>query len=482
MVNEQIDLVVLSRDAGPLPAEVEHGLRQQAGVSIVVHRVIGASHTTDRCRWDAIVRARNQGKTLGASPWLMFLDDDVALEPGCVAALRDELLRRPVLGAVAADYLGERRRDGSDEHVAMGATLFRRAALDEVRFRWRGRRCECQCCCDALRRRRWGICYSGTARARHLKPQTDRSHAPPAPQAASAPGAGEQTRPAVRLPSVCLVICYLGPLPGWIDYYLRSCAYNPSIDFLFFTDQDRLPPAPPNVRFERMTMTSFSQLASKTLGFDVELAHPYKLCDFRPAYGELFRPYLADYDYWGYGDLDVIYGDLRGFLTRGQLQRYDVFTGRTEYLVGHFTLLRNADAMRTLYRQCRDLKQMLRSPDSFSFDECGGQWQQRVKGLPLTDDACCDSLNHIVSRLAARRALSVRYERGVVEWLELPATGWRLRWRAGRLWRVALRQEAMYFHFNHYRKEPGFQHPPRLLDDSAFDITRRGFQPALRAR
>jgi hypothetical protein len=98
--------------------------------------------------------------------------------------------------------------------------------------------------------------------------------------------------------------------------------------------------------------------------------------------------------------------------------------------------------------------------------------------LPLTDDASCDSLNHIVSRLAAQGALSVRYERGVVEWLELPATGWRLRWHAGRLWRVASRQEAMYFHFNHYRKEPGFNHPPRLSDDLEFDVTRRGPQSA----
>jgi hypothetical protein len=481
-VNDPIDLVVLSRDARPLPAEVERGIRAQAGVTVVVHRVVGAAHLADQCRWDAIVRARNRGKTLGSSPWLMFLDDDVELESGCLAALRDELLRRQALGAVAADYLGERRRDRRDVHVAMGATLFRREALDAVRFHWRARRCECQCCCDALRRQMWGICYSATARARHLKPPSNSAHASrPASRTANELIAAASNVAAVRLPSVCLVICYLGPLPGWIDYYLQSCAHNPSIDFLIFTDQDQLPPAPPNVRFAPMTMASFAQLASTTLGFDVELRTTYKLCDYKPAYGDLFNSYLSNYDYWGYGDLDVIYGDLRRYLSRIELQRYDVFTGRTEFLVGHFTLLRNNEAMRTLYRQSRNLKHTLQSPGMLSFSECGGQWWQRFKGLPLTDDAPCDSMTHIVTRLAARRALAVRYEPGAIEWKDFPKTPWRLRWRAGRLWRVEPRREYMYFHFNRYRKDPGYRHPPRVRDIAAFDITRQGFEAAPRS-
>jgi hypothetical protein len=50
----------------------------------------------------------------------------------------------------------------------MGATLFRRAALEQIRFTWRARKCECQCCCDDLRQLHWGIDYCPTAQARHL--------------------------------------------------------------------------------------------------------------------------------------------------------------------------------------------------------------------------------------------------------------------------------------------------------------------------
>jgi hypothetical protein len=51
----------------------------------------------------------------------------------------------------------------------MGATLFRRPALNRIRFRWIRDRCECQCCCDDLRRQGIGIRYAPEARAWHLQ-------------------------------------------------------------------------------------------------------------------------------------------------------------------------------------------------------------------------------------------------------------------------------------------------------------------------
>ena len=74
-----VDLVVLTRHDGPLDPEVERGYCNQRAVRLIVHRVAGSTCPDDRSRMDAIVRARNEGKLLGASPWLMFLDDDVVL-------------------------------------------------------------------------------------------------------------------------------------------------------------------------------------------------------------------------------------------------------------------------------------------------------------------------------------------------------------------------------------------------------------------
>ena len=113
---------------------MERGIQNQREAQIILHRVVGQIQPEDRCRWDAISRARNIGKSHGKAAWLMFLDDDVVLEPSCVSLLVGELSRRPAYAALAADYLGERRAGEIARHVSMGATLFRREALAQVRF------------------------------------------------------------------------------------------------------------------------------------------------------------------------------------------------------------------------------------------------------------------------------------------------------------------------------------------------------------
>jgi hypothetical protein len=187
-----VDVVVLGRDASPLSAEVRRGIDLQVGVRLRLHRVIGSPLATDAHRWETIARARNAGKRLGRSPWLLFLDDDVRLAPDAVAVLLGGLLDNPVYGALAADYLGEGGGGWQTPHVAMGATLFRRQALDRITFRWAGDRCECQCCCDDLRRLWLGIRYWPGARAWHLKTDPLRSHAagPQVQQEADAAAAG----------------------------------------------------------------------------------------------------------------------------------------------------------------------------------------------------------------------------------------------------------------------------------------------------
>jgi hypothetical protein len=176
--DREVDVVVLSRDDSPLPAEARRGLERQAGVRLTVHRVVGTPLPSDANRWETIARARNAGKRLGRAPWVLFLDDDVELAPGLVDLLRRGLLANPLYGALAADYRGEAPGGVPTRHVAMGATLFRRAALERITFRWSGTRCECRCCCEDLRRLGYGIRYWPGARARHLPAGAGGAHYP----------------------------------------------------------------------------------------------------------------------------------------------------------------------------------------------------------------------------------------------------------------------------------------------------------------
>ena len=169
-----VDLVVLARDRAPLHPDVEHGIALQTGVHVIGHRVIGKPLPGESSRLPAIVRARNEGKERGSSPWLMFLDDDVVLSPNTVRQLLDGLGARPRFAALGADYLNESKGRMACRHVAMGAVLFRRSALNKIRFRWAPGECECLCCCQDLRRKRMQIGYLPAARARHLALRKDK--------------------------------------------------------------------------------------------------------------------------------------------------------------------------------------------------------------------------------------------------------------------------------------------------------------------
>lgn len=91
------------------------------------------------------------------------------------------------------------------------------------------------------------------------------------------------------------------------------------------------------VRMQRINPISFD--------FNIALPSPYKLCDFRPIYGKLFQQYINGADFWGFGDIDLIYGDIRQFITENVLQNYDLISGW-----GHLTLVRNNDYWNNFYK------------------------------------------------------------------------------------------------------------------------------------
>lgn len=168
-----IDVVILTRHATELPETVTGPLRRQRGVDIRLHRVVGTPRNEDVHRVATIARARNEGVARAQGDWVMFLDDDVELAPDCIARLHHGLVSRPEYAALAADFLGDRSLYGSSPHVAMGATLFRRASLLRSPFRWEVNKCECLCCCEDIRRRGSRIEYLSGATARHIAKSHD---------------------------------------------------------------------------------------------------------------------------------------------------------------------------------------------------------------------------------------------------------------------------------------------------------------------
>ena len=168
--------------------------------------------------------------------------------------------------------------------------------------------------------------------------------------------------------SIVLIVPYMGSWPLWFEAHLVSIAQNPTIDWLFITDCETPSAYPENVQFVTSSLPELKLRIRDTLGVDVPLT-PRKLCDVRPAFGRLFQQYIQDYDFWGFCDLDIIWGDIRKFVTGALLEEYHIISSRRNSISGHFTLFRNAPITNTLYIQIPAYSNLLLEKKLMRVDE-----------------------------------------------------------------------------------------------------------------
>lgn len=121
----------------------------------------------------------------------------------------------------------------------------------------------------------------------------------------------------------CFIIPYYGKFPDYFPLWLNSAKDNPEYDFYFLTDISWNAPLPPNVIFVRMTLEEITQRVRKMLKIEAPLHDAYKLCDLKPAYGFLFPEVVSSYPFWGYIDIDMVFGKLSLFLTDEIYGKYD---------------------------------------------------------------------------------------------------------------------------------------------------------------
>ena len=174
--------------------------------------------------------------------------------------------------------------------------------------------------------------------------------------------------PDAGMRSILILIPYFGRWPEWFPLYLESCRANPSVHWRFFTDCPLPPDPPPNVGFERTDFGAYCERVSQSLGIDLKPARAYKVCDLRPAFGEIHAEAIAGYDYYGYGDIDVIYGDIRRFYDDRVLSHLCV-SSHWDRCSGHFTLLRNLPLVRSAFRRIPRWRERMANPEYQALDE-----------------------------------------------------------------------------------------------------------------
>ena len=74
-------------------------------------------------------------------------------------------------------------------------------------------------------------------------------------------------------------------------------------------------------KFKPQLAHDYSNLnEGQKMALDINIQKPYKLCDFKPAYGKIFEDYLEAYDFWVHCDLDIRWGDIRKFIPEKVLE------------------------------------------------------------------------------------------------------------------------------------------------------------------
>jgi hypothetical protein len=176
-------------------------------------------------------------------------------------------------------------------------------------------------------------------------------------------------------------------VPVWFQSFLSSTTVNEDlIDWIIFaSDETNLHQSfqiPSNVRIEYLSYLAFAQrllellaandnrqkgkktvYSSNITTHDVGLLskflerHPYVIVEFKPMLGAMFRDYLHNYSHWGYGDLDVLMGNISMLMNDRILNRYDIINYTfgdhySLYLRAQLVILRAHHKTLQLWERC----------------------------------------------------------------------------------------------------------------------------------
>ncbi|MFI5140412.1 MAG: DUF6625 family protein, partial [Sphingobacteriales bacterium] len=177
-----------------------------------------------------------------------------------------------------------------------------------------------------------------------------------------------------------------------------------------------LKPLPANVKFVYKTLNDISNIAAIKLGFPVNIGDPYKLCDFKPAYGLLFSELLTGYDFWGQSDIDVIYGNIRGFITDDLLSEFDFISIRHDYTSGCFALYKNNPFVNNLFKRSKDYLKVFTGNKHYCFDECNFVHTLLEDGESIFNiETEIESFTHIIKAADSNHEIKAHFDFILVE-------------------------------------------------------------------
>lgn len=287
-------------------------------------------------------------------------------------------------------------------------------------------------------------------------------------------------------PSILFLIPYFGQWPFWLPLFLRSCQYNEDIHWLLISDCGEPENLPANVSYEHSSFFDYCTRVSQRLGLEFQPDNPYKLCDLKPALGFIHQEETCGYDFWAFGDLDLIYGDLRAYFTDEKLNKYHFLSTHARRVSGHLCIVRNTEQFRALFWHIPQFRERIQDKQHYALDESGySRLFIKRKNLPKPLHRFFGWFNPLRRTAEFREAFST--PNGKVPWVDgrynFPDQ-WV--WEGGRLSNSKTMGKTFpYFHFLIWKE--GFGDTPRLTEpayinslvrDDRWRVDRQGFHRA----
>ena len=284
---------------------------------------------------------------------------------------------------------------------------------------------------------------------------------------------------------ILIIIPYFGDWPPWFSYFLQTCEANPSFSWLLYSDCKKPKEIPPNIRIIQKNLSQFNQLASRKLNLKINIRNPYKICDLRPSFGEIFEDFTKNFDFWGYSDLDLFYGNIGHFITNNILKEYDLISVRKYYLTGHFALYRNTKIVNTLYKKGYQFKKIFEDNNyHYAFDERLNNYGKKLfnplknRLIRKTYSSLETKINKIRSKIKPRFSpppsdmtsiAKLANQDGIIRYyskdlvcsdlwfLKHGVSSWKIIWETGKLHDTSNQNELLHFHIIESKKNKDFK-------------------------
>lgn len=252
---------------------------------------------------------------------------------------------------------------------------------------------------------------------------------------------------------IVLISPYFGKLPNYFPLVLESMKKNKNITFLMLIDDKTEYDWSDNIKVIYTSFKNVQNLIQSKFEFPVSIERPYKLCDYRPAYGYIFSEYIKEYDFWGHIDLDVIWGDLKKYFTENLLEKYEII-----YREGALRLYKNNPKINHLYEKDGSIfkyRKAFENREHYGFDEALGI--QRIAernniAIYENDNAVAD-INAFTTSLQIRRVVQKRWKDEAGIFRSIKNYEYQLfKWENGKIFRYYVENETikkdefMYIH------------------------------------